>query len=532
VISGTAAAGAAIIGTATVKDSSSPPKFKSVVIATDGKYSVDVSGLTAPFMLRADGAVGGRRYSLFSAAAATDVNGTINITPLTDLILANVARDIAANYYDGGNFAGITKAALDAQIATLAAHLLPVLSALGVDSSLDLLRTSFNADHTGMDAVMDVLKVSVDPASKTATILNVINNSTLTQNIVTNSVSGTLSSTGVVGGLSALQQITDGFTAWAALYAVGLPTPAQVGALGFFDTANFLSDGAGYDEFVTGATSNAPTGMRFTDIAVVSADANGMLVHWTVWVGNRIDDHQNWLFQKDAATGKYLAWGNRRHMFASISAKAECQYGSAPLLPQYFTGLRVELRDPHLFLGGNGVVVVNGPGAVNENFVYEISSFNFRRAGQHRSDLIDLSDAQIASIPDVDAVYTIDLYDNTGGAMTLKETFTETVPKRPLLNSELSAAAFATNVSVTPASFVGFTGGTVSASWTLSEGLQSKYVYAYLSGPGNNAEQEKQLAAGDLSASLLFNPLGWTATSGSFDIGVVDVYGRLRGCGH
>ena len=116
VISGTAAAGAAIIGTATIKDSSTPPKTKSVTIAADGSYSIDVSELTAPFMLRADGDVGGRHYSLFSAATLADVNGTINITPLTDLIVANIAGDIAANYYNAGNFDNVTKTELDAQL--------------------------------------------------------------------------------------------------------------------------------------------------------------------------------------------------------------------------------------------------------------------------------------------------------------------------------------------------------------------------------------------------------------------------------
>ena len=120
-ITGTAAAGAPIVGTVTIKDSSTPAKDKFVTIAADGKYTIDVSGLTAPFMLRADGAVGGRTYSLYSAAASADVNGTINITPLTDLIVANIAGQIAGSYYASGNFSTFTPAALNAAEAALQA---------------------------------------------------------------------------------------------------------------------------------------------------------------------------------------------------------------------------------------------------------------------------------------------------------------------------------------------------------------------------------------------------------------------------
>jgi len=526
VISGTAAAGAAIIGTATIKDSSVPPKTKSVAIAADGKYSIDVSGLTGPFMLRADGEVGGRQYSLFSAATSADVNGTINITPLTDLIVANIAGDIAANYYNAANFGGITKAELDAQIATVTAQLLPVLTSLGLDNSINLLRTSFNSDHTGMDAVMDVLKVSVDETTLEATILNVINNSSITQDLATNSITGTLDGTGVADGVTTLQQVVDTFTAFSNLYATGLPTPAQIGALGLFDNTNFLSDGQSYAEFVTDVTTNAPVGLNFTNITLVSAGTDNMVIHFTVMDGSRINSDEEWLFKKDATTGKYLAWGNGRHVGTWLNAKAEYQ-PSAPAGQQIRTGLVLDLEDSHLFLGGNGVAVITGPGGVNETFVYDISSSYFRRlAAPYSGPLIPLDDSQIALIPDVNATYTINLYDNTAGAMTLKETYTETIRKRPYLNSALTPASFPTVTGRTPATLVGFTGGTVSATWTLPAGLQANYYYVWMSGAGNNATEEKQLNAGDLSGSVMFTPLGWTATIGGISVGTHDSYGR------
>ena len=519
-ISGTAAAGAAIIGTVTVKDSRGA--FQSVTIAADGNYSIDVSNLTAPYMLRADGDVGGREYHLYSAATSADINGTINITPLTDLILANIAGDIAANYYNGNNFSGITKAALDNQIATVTAQLMPILTSLGLDNSINLLRTSFNADHTGMDAVMDVLKVSVDNTTRIATITNVINNSFLTQNIVTHAITGTLDNTGVAGGVTTFQQINDAFTAFSNLYATSLPTPAQIGALGLFDNTNFLFDGKTYDEFLTELTTgDVPVGFKFTNITLVSAGTDNMVIHFTTMVGSQVDNEDEWLFKKDATTGKYFAVGNGRHVGAWLYPKAEGFAGS-PIR----TGLSLDLEDLHLFLNGYGVVVITGPGGVNETYVYDIPQHTFRRLSGDHYSLIPLNDSQIASIPDVNATYTINLYDNTAGAMTLKETYTETLRKRPYLNSALSAASFPTITSRTPTTLVGFTGGTVSATWTMPAGLHVHVYYVPLEGAGNNATEEKRLNAGDLSASVLFTPLGWTATSGGIHIIAEDSYGR------
>ncbi|WP_243688663.1 hypothetical protein [Geotalea toluenoxydans] len=129
-ISGTAAAGAPIIGSVTIKDSSTPAKTKTVTIAADGKYTVDVSDMTGPFMVRADGYVGGNEYHLYSAGTTADVGGTINVTPLTDLIVANIANTVASNYFESGNFSNLTATELKTESDALKAKLLPVLQAV------------------------------------------------------------------------------------------------------------------------------------------------------------------------------------------------------------------------------------------------------------------------------------------------------------------------------------------------------------------------------------------------------------------
>ena len=135
-LSGTAAAGAPVIGRVTVKDSAGT--VRNTVVAADGSYTLDVSGLAPPFALRLEGTAGGRSYVLHSAATAADVNGTINITPLTDLIVANVARQVAANYFNTGNFGALTPTELNAAENTLQQRLQAVLTEAGVVATIDL----------------------------------------------------------------------------------------------------------------------------------------------------------------------------------------------------------------------------------------------------------------------------------------------------------------------------------------------------------------------------------------------------------
>lgn len=90
VVSGTAAVGAPLSGQVSLKDSSTPALQKSAVIASDGSYAIDVTGMKAPFVLQATGSADGEEYKLVSFAKGT---GTCNITPLTNAIVVTAASD-------------------------------------------------------------------------------------------------------------------------------------------------------------------------------------------------------------------------------------------------------------------------------------------------------------------------------------------------------------------------------------------------------------------------------------------------------
>ena len=173
-ISGTAAAGAPVIGQVTVRDSLGAQK--TVTIAADGRYEVDVSDMTGPFQFRAVGTVGGRTVALTSAATGDDVGKTINITPFTHLIVANAVGRAVEDFLSDAEFAHLTTAELNAARDTLTQRLLPILQEFGVEDSFDLLRSAFTANRENFDAVMDVVRVTVDPTTHQAIIRDLINN--------------------------------------------------------------------------------------------------------------------------------------------------------------------------------------------------------------------------------------------------------------------------------------------------------------------------------------------------------------------
>jgi fibronectin type 3 domain-containing protein len=88
VVGGVASGSAPLAGQVTIQDSSTPSQEKATVIASDGSYALDVTGMKAPFILEARGRANGEDYKLYSFAA---VAGTANFNPLANAMVANAA---------------------------------------------------------------------------------------------------------------------------------------------------------------------------------------------------------------------------------------------------------------------------------------------------------------------------------------------------------------------------------------------------------------------------------------------------------
>ena len=248
-ISGTAAAGVPIIGQVTVKDVNG--KLKTTTIRADGTYTVDVSDMVAPFVFQATGTVGGRNVSLVSAATSDDIGQTINITPFTDLIVANIAGHAASKYFQNPQFDKLTTSELNQATTTLTQRLLPILNELGVESGFDLLRSTFTADRTGFDAVMDVIRVSVDETTNKALIEDIINQTQIEDDLTSKTDNDVITAPAIplAGAVDNLVAIDAQLAAFSALFKDKLPTVQALKAF-FVSDGTFLQGGLDLDDFI------------------------------------------------------------------------------------------------------------------------------------------------------------------------------------------------------------------------------------------------------------------------------------------
>jgi hypothetical protein len=497
-LTGTAAAGAPIIGTVTIKDSTTPTALtRTVSIEADGKYTVDVSGLKAPYMVRADGNVSGNEIHLYSACTSGDIGGTINITPLTDLIVANIAGSLAKTYFDNGSFSGLTPAQLATQSDALKSKLLPILAAIGVSDSIDLLRASFSADHTGLDAVLDTVKVTTDTTTNVATITNIINQEKITSNL-SGTYAGTLTNAGVTSGVGDLQAISAVFKQFSALFATKLPSDTNPDLLALFDQATFLQEGGDLESLLSQITTGADMiGVAFANVSIRSIDTkNGTAVVDFTVIQNGVvqqDAPKSWFMIK-GSDGKWLMQGDQRIAYVAISSSA--RYDTKSSLIQ--TGLKIDIEDKN----GRGITsaVVTGKGlSAPVTLLNQINHDQFVMQGNDTIVYYFMDDTQIGSIADTGEIYTVKLYAGT----TLKATYAEKLLKRPNKNSELTPASFPSFAAATASRFSSFQGGDLPTSWTMPSGLTNSGLDCTLwDGTGNSANIEYSLAPADRSKTV------------------------------
>lgn len=503
-LSGTAAAGAPIIGSVTIKDSTTPTaQTKTVTIEADGKYTVDVTGLKAPYMVRADGFVGGNEYHLYSAGTLADVGGTINITPLTDLIVANIAGSIAKTYFDSGSFSTLTTTQLNTQADSLKAKLLPILQAAGVSDSIDLLRASFSTDHTKLDAALDVLKVTTDTTTGITTIKNVITQQQMTSNVTTGTYTGALTdTTGVATGITDIQAISAGFKTFSDLFATGVPSATNATLLSLFDSATFLQGGQSLAAFLSNITTDKSiVGVSFTNISIQSMDTvNGTaFVAFSVLQNGKAANDAPEAWNMIKKSGKWYMQGDQRIADVKIRPRAEYQSGNTP--GTITTGLEINIEDR----GGKGITsaVVTGKGLSNPvTLVNQVNYSWFTIQGNYGGNNYNMSDTQIAAIADTGEVYTVQLYSGT----QLMATYTEKLKKRPYKITELSAASFPSITAPTLTQLMSFTGGSLAVTWTLPAGLTNDWLELHINdNTGNSARAEYSLMPADTSKTIILD---------------------------
>ena len=156
-LTGTAATGAPIDGTVTVKDAKGVEK--NIATGTGGSFTLDVAGMTAPYLLKIVPSSGPTLYSFASQ------NGqTVNLTPTTNLAmnLAASPTTLDAMYADWDGTA-VTAAQVATAEGTVRANLVTQIEAAGLDAAtFNFFTAAFTADSTGIDGVLDDITITVD----------------------------------------------------------------------------------------------------------------------------------------------------------------------------------------------------------------------------------------------------------------------------------------------------------------------------------------------------------------------------------
>ncbi|ACM21519.1 lipoprotein cytochrome c, 7 heme-binding sites [Geotalea daltonii FRC-32] len=208
-VSGIAATGLPIVGQVYLKDSAATPRELSAPTGKDGSYVINVSGLTAPFIVKAQW---NGSQSLVSFASAP---GTANINPLSHLIVASAAgvTDPETLYNSSQESKIRISSGLQSSISQVISQLKPLMDAYGV--TVDPISGPFVANHTGLDAMLDGVKM--EASGGTVTVSNRATGGT----IFTAPIGGMMSGTFTAANLPAVspgqaQPSIDGASLYAA----------------------------------------------------------------------------------------------------------------------------------------------------------------------------------------------------------------------------------------------------------------------------------------------------------------------------
>ena len=296
-ISGTAATGAPIVGKVVAIDANGNQFTAST--SASGAYTVNVSGGTAPFILTIVGTSSSGTVTLSSIATA--VGQTVNITPLTDLIVSTAAGqpggsalvDLCTPTVQPGCTAALTAATTGSNLSSAVTAVTGMIAPLNTNNT-DPLNGTFTANGTGMDAVLDQILVAPATAQGAMATVTLIAVPGATLGSVTMPVSaggtstvgaGTATASDITAATTAassLSEIQACMASFNALYATStMPSASQVTP--YFDST--FSFGSGLNQaqaitlFSTPATATAGTnggfaykGLTFTADALSDFD--------------------------------------------------------------------------------------------------------------------------------------------------------------------------------------------------------------------------------------------------------------------
>jgi hypothetical protein len=163
-LGGTAAVGAPIVG-GSVAVSCAGGDALAATTSSTGTWTVTVSGQTLPCAVQVSGGtVGGSASTVKLHSIALAFDGTVNLTPLTDLAVAKLIAGDPAAWFAKPVFTGVDQAAVAAAVEALATSL-GLATALG---TTDPFTAAFEAKAgDAIDDLLEALQAALGSLSKT-----------------------------------------------------------------------------------------------------------------------------------------------------------------------------------------------------------------------------------------------------------------------------------------------------------------------------------------------------------------------------
>jgi len=571
-ISGVAAAGAPIIGFAYLKDKNNK-EAGPAAIDQSGNFSFTLdSTYVAPFVLKAEGAAGGQGYKLYSAATGY---GTANINPLTNLaVAAATGKNPDAVYADvSASSASVNSTALAAAVNDIKAMLQPLLEAKSI-TQFDPLSGAYKADGTGLDGVLDVVKVQVN-ADNSVNLINKTTNGTISSGTIDSlpAAIDSATATQLSTTITDLEAIAQGLAQFATTLNKGasltaadlepffVGTEANPDAYGYnngFDRQQDIADfvmmfsQGGIDQLgglkevknltlvkkidpqnLINAVTHAAT--TLTEIYQIKAD-------FYFGDGSFGAPEGPMLIAKEG--GKWKLLGNQRLIDVEGHASAH-KWIKADGTTLVKTGMEIYLED----IGFRGVnsVRIEGPGMPVGGITFSKTqqSVNMLILDQQDYTLptnqwsfIPLDDVTIGSLSEEAEAYTVTLYADLTAPVDTNaqylQRFKETIVKKPVLNAALKAGDFGTATmqgldhSMTFAN-ANMMDKTVTVGITRPTGYVVKWTEAHIhfwaGGPGIYVDKTVSKTA-DTVSLIVPSASGFTPSGGQLGISTEDQFGR------
>lgn len=161
-LSGVAAVGVPIVA-GTVKVTCSGGSAQTSTSSTGG-WTVSVSGLTLPCAVQVSGGTVGNAANTTPYHSIALTTGTVNVTPLTDLVVAQMLGTAPATWFSSPVFSNVSASALAAALSAVNTN----LGIGGTLGSVDPLTATFLAQNGDkIDDVLEAIKAALANLAKT-----------------------------------------------------------------------------------------------------------------------------------------------------------------------------------------------------------------------------------------------------------------------------------------------------------------------------------------------------------------------------